>query len=96
MPALITSKRITELVILARLNGYAGHTFAGQAAGSFSILWSNALANALLTICSAAGQIEQIDIPADTTAAATIGKAIAERLALFTPQAMALGEAREH
>jgi len=98
MPAalLITAQRITEIVMLARTNGYAGHTFALPAAGGFSLIWSNASAQALLTLCSAAGQIEQIDIRADANAEITIGKAIAQRAGLFIgEQAQALGEARE-
>ena len=91
--AIITNQRVTEIVMLARTNGFARHAFTGHAAGDFTLTWSNATAQATLTITSAAGQVEVLSISADVAAPIRIWHAILDRLSMFEPQqAQAVGE----
>lgn len=57
----LTRERVTDLVVVARTTGHAGHVFGRESLG---ILWSHPLQQVLLTFWRHDGAVDQIWLPA--------------------------------
>lgn len=85
---IMTRQRITELVMIARTTGRAGHVFAGERGGVLSLLWLHSAGQVLILFRYADGD-ERLTLAAEGIEAA-LWTAIERRVDRLAPPAPAM------